>query len=156
MERKKLELQINSPVNLQLLFDEPLVGESKFGEYYMYAVKNGNDDAEYSFFAPVKVHEQLKGKSKKGTAFTITKTATQKGKKLVTDFEVKFLDNGKEEKQAAKSNGNYYFEEMKKSFEDSTNLQKIFNGLNLNTVAISLFISRTKQSNGHTIKELVQ
>ena len=154
MERKKLELQINSPVNLQLLFDEPLVGESKFGEYYMYAVKNGEE--EYSFFAPLKVHEQLKGKSKKGTTFTITKTATQKGKKLATDFEIKFLDNGKEEKRAAKSNGNYYFEEMKKSFDDATNLQKIFNGLNLNTVAISLFISRTKQSNGNTIKELVQ
>ena len=45
MERKKLELQqINSPVNLQLLFDEPLVGENKFGKYYMYAVKNGEEE----------------------------------------------------------------------------------------------------------------
>ena len=87
MERKKLEIQINSPVNLQLLFDEPLVGESKFGEYYMYAVKNGEE--EYSFFAPLSVHEQLKGKSKKGTEFQITKTATQKGKKLVTDYKNK-------------------------------------------------------------------
>ena len=63
MERKKLELQINSPINLQLLFDEPLVGESKFGEYYMYAVKNG--EQEYSFFAPLSVHEQLKRQTKR-------------------------------------------------------------------------------------------
>jgi hypothetical protein len=152
MERKKLELQINSPVNLQLLFDEPLVGESKFGEYYMYAVKNGEE--EYSFFAPLKIHEQLKTKPK-NTRFEITKTATQKGKKLVTDFEIKFLNNGSEEK-LTKTKGNYYFDEMKQSFADATNLQKIYNGLNLNTVAISLFISRTKQSNGNTIKELVQ
>jgi len=136
------------------LFNEPLVGESKFGEYYMYAVKNGNE--EYSFFAPLSVHEQLKDKPK-GSKFQITKTATQKGKnKLVTDFEVKFLDNGKEENFSTESNGNYYFEEMKKSFDEATNLQKIYNGLNLNSVALSLFISRTKQSNGNTIKELVQ
>jgi hypothetical protein len=134
------------------LFNEPLVGESKFGEYYMYAVRNG--EQEYSFFAPLSVHDQLKDKPK-GTKFQLTKTATQKGKKLVTDFEIKFLNNGSEEK-LTKTNGNYYFDEMKQSFEDATNLQKIFNGLNLNTVAISLFISRTKQSNGNTIKELVQ
>ena len=153
MERKKLELQINSPISLQLLFDDPLVGENSFGKYYCYAL--GNGDNEYSFFAPLSVHEKLKDK-RKGTNFTITKTATQKGKKLVTNFEIKFLDNGKVEIQQLKSNGNFYFEEMKKSFEEATNLQKIYNGLNLNSVALSLFISRTKQSNGNTIKELVQ
>ena len=153
MERKKLELQINSPVNLQLLFDEPLIGESRFGEYYMYAVNDGKE--EYSFFAPLSVHEQLKDKPK-GTKFQITKSAKQKGKKLVTDYEVKFLDNGNEKVQQLKSNGNYYFDEMKKSFEEATTLQKSFNGLNLNSVALSLFISRTKQSISNSIKELVQ
>jgi hypothetical protein len=135
------------------LFDEPLTGESKFGEYYMYAVKNGND--EYSFFAPLSVHEQLKNKPK-GTKFQIKKTATQKGKKLVTDYEIKFPNNDKTEKQKSNCGENYFFDEMKKSFEEATDLQKVFNGLNLNTVAISLFISRTKQTNGNTIKELVQ
>jgi len=153
MERKKLELEVNKAINCELLFDDPLVGESKFGEYYMYAVKNGED--EYSYFAPLSVHEQLKDKPK-GTRFVLNRTATQRGKKLVQNYEIKFLDNGKEEKRLTKINGNYYFDEMKKSFEEATTLQKIYNGLNLNSVALSLFISRTKQSNGNTIKELVQ
>ena len=148
MERKKLELQINSPVNLQLLFDEPLVGESKFGEYYMYAVKNGKE--EYSFFAPLSVHDQLKNKPK-GTNFQLTKTATQKGKKLVTDYEVKFLDNGiKEEKNTAtKPDDNGYYEAMLQSYAEATKIQTQFNSCAINQCAITLFIARTK-SNGFT------
>ena len=143
MERKKLELQINNPVKLQLLFDEPLVGESKYGEYYMYAVRNG--EQEYSFFAPLSVHEQLKDKPK-GTKFQITKTAAQKGKKLVTDFEVKFLDNGiKEEKNAKlKSEENGYYEAMLQSYAEATKIQNQFSAVNLNQCAVTLFIARTK------------
>ncbi len=142
MERKKLELQINSPVNLQLLFDEPLVGESKFGEYYMYAVKNG--ESEYSFFAPLSVHNQLKDKPK-GTKFQITKTAAQKGKKLVTDFEVKFSGNGKQEKvNDSKSDESEYYEAMLKSYEDAIKIQNKFSAVNLNQCAVTLFIARTK------------
>ena len=145
MERKKLELQINSPVNLQLLFDEPLVGESKFGEYYMYAVKNGNDDSEYSFFAPLSVHEQLRDKPK-GTKFQLTKTATQKGKKLVQDYEVKFLDNGiiKEKYPDQKSDENGYYEAMLQSYAEATKIQSQFSAVNLNQCAVTLFIARTK------------
>ena len=141
MERKKLELQINSPVNLQLLFDEPLVGESKFGEYYMYAVKNG--EQEYSFFAPLSVHEQLRDKPK-NTKFEITKTATQKGKKLIQDYQIEFLDNGikKEKDPEQKSDENGYYEAMLKSYEDATRIQQKFNAVNLNQCAISIFISR--------------
>ena len=143
MERKKLELQINSPVNLQLLFDEPLVGESKFGEYYMYAVRNGEN--EYSFFAPLSVHEQLKDKPK-GTKFQLTRTATQKGKKLVTDYEVKFQNNGikKEENTASKPDDNGYYEAMLQSYAEATKIQSKFSAVNLNQFAVTLFIARTK------------
>ena len=143
MERKKLELPINQSLNLQLLFDEPLVGESKFGEYYMYAVKNG--EQEYSFFAPLSVHEQLKEKQK-GSRFQITKTATQKGKKLVTDYEVKFLDNGikKEKDSESKTEDNGYYEAMLKSYEDASRIQQKYSAVNLNQCAVTLFIARTK------------
>ena len=151
MERKKLELQINSPVNLQLLFDEPLVGESKFGEYYMYSVQNGEE--EYSFFAPLSVHEQLKNKPK-GTKFQLTKTATQNGKKLVTDFEIKFLNNGKEEKRAEpmpEENG--YYEAMLQSYAEATKIQNQFSAVNLNQCAVTLFIARTKTNGFNYPKE---
>jgi len=75
MERKKLELEVNKPVRCNLLFDPCIEGESSYGKYYMYGVRNGED--EYNFFAPLKVHEQLKDKTK-GTRFQITKTAKQK------------------------------------------------------------------------------
>ena len=142
MEREKLELQINSPTKLQLLFNEPLVGESKFGEYYMYAVKNG--EVEYSFFAPLKVHEQLKNKSR-GTSFEIIKTVQQKGKKLVTDFEVTFISVGKEEKKSEpKLEEDGYYEAMLKSYEEAAKIQSKYSAVNLNQCAVTLFIARTK------------
>lgn len=152
MERKKLELQINSPINLELLFDEPLTGESKFGEYYMYVVKNG--EQEYSFFAPLSVHEQLKDKSK-GTKFQLTKTVTQKGKKLITDYDVKFLDNGikKEKYPDQKLEGNGYFEAMLQSYAEATKIQSQFSAVNRNQCAVTLFIARTKTNGFNYPKE---
>ncbi len=151
MERKKLELQINSPMNLQLLFDDPLVGESKFGEYYMYGVKNG--DAEYSFFAPLKVHTQLKDKQR-GTKFQITKTAQQKGKNLVIDFEISFLGNGKEEKKSETNmEENGYYEAMLKCYDEATRIQNKFSAVNLNQCAVTLFIARTKNGFNNFYKE---
>ncbi len=142
MERKKLELQINSPTKLQLLFDEPLVGESRFGEYYMYAVKNG--EQEYSFFAPLSVHEQLKDKPK-GTKFILNRTATQKGKKLIQNYEIKFLDNGKEAQRSESiPEDNGYYEAMLKSYDEATRIQNKFSAVNLNQCAVTLFIARTK------------
>jgi len=49
MERKKLELEVNKSIRLALLFDSPITGESQYGKYYMYGVKNG--DTEYSFYS---------------------------------------------------------------------------------------------------------
>jgi hypothetical protein len=143
MERKKLDLQVNSPMNLQLLFDSCVEGESKFGKYYLYSLKNGED--EYSFFAPLSVHEQLKDKPK-GTRFQLTKTAVQKGKKLITDFEIKFLDDGikEEKKPETKSEENGYYEAMLKSYEDAAKIQRKFSAVNLNQCAVTLFIARTK------------
>ena len=143
MEREKLDLQINSPINLSLLFDDPIVGESKFGEYYMYGVKNGQD--EYSFFAPLSVHEQLKDKPK-GTKFQLTRTASQRGKKLVTDFEIKFLDNGikKENDVKDKNDETEFFQLMLRCYSDATKLQAQYNSTNINQVAITLFIASVR------------
>ena len=60
MERRKMDLKMNQPVVLELLFEEPVVGNSTYGEYFLYAVKQGNNE-EYNFFAPIELHEQMKG-----------------------------------------------------------------------------------------------
>jgi hypothetical protein len=141
MERKKLELVVNKPIRLALLFDEPLVGESKFGEYYMYAVKNG--DTEYSFFAPLKVHEQLKNKSR-GTKFQLVKTAKEKNKKLITDFEIKFLNNDEQSIPKTVQTDSELFNAMLTSYDEATKIQSKYSAVNLNQCAVTLFIARTR------------
>ena len=74
-----MDLDLNKTQTLELLFDEPMVGNSKYGEYYLYVVKNGSN-TEYSFFAPAEVNEQIKTLHK-GDRFEITKLAEQKGAK---------------------------------------------------------------------------
>lgn len=144
MERKKLDLQINSPINLQLLFSNPLIGSNKYGEFFCYAVSDENG-VEYSLFVPDRVHQILKQKTK-GDKFQITKTAKQNGKKLITDLEIKFLDNGikEEKKPEPKSEENGYYEAMLKSYEDAAKIQSKFSAVNLNQCAVTLFIARTK------------
>ncbi len=142
MERKKLELEVNKSIRLALLFDSPISGESQYGKYYMYGVENGTE--EFNFFAPLKVHEALKDKSR-GTRFQLIKTAKEKNKKLVTDFEIKFLDNGSVEKKIEpKLEDNGYYEAMLKSYEEATRIQNKFSAVNLNQCAVTLFIARTK------------
>ncbi len=139
MERKKLELEVNKSIRLALLFDSPISGESQYGKYYMYGVKNG--DTEYSFFAPLSVHEQLKDKPK-GTKFILNR-ATQKGKKLIQNYEIKFLDNGKEAQRSESiPEDNGYYEAMLKSYDEA--IQNKFSAVNLNQCAVTLFIARTK------------
>lgn len=61
-QRPKLEFQLNQPVEIELLYDEAIVGRNEFGEYYLYAVKVG--DEEYSLFAHPDVHDTLKNLKK--------------------------------------------------------------------------------------------
>jgi len=144
MERKKLELEVNKSIRLALLFDSPIIGESQYGKYYMYGVKNG--DTEYSFFAPLKVHEALKDKPR-GTRFELTKTATQKGKKLVQDFEIKFLNGGEQSSPKTIQTDSELFTAMLQSYDEATKIQSKYSAVNLNQCAVTLFIARTK-SNG--------
>ena len=144
MERKKLELEVNKPISLELLFDSPIEGESQYGKYFMYGVKNGNE--EYSFFAPLKVHDALKDKTR-GTKFQITKTAVQKNKKLVTDFEIKFSNNNQKVSPETGNSDSELFSAMLKSYDEATKIQSKYSAVNLNQCAVTLFIAKTK-SNG--------
>lgn len=152
MERKKLELEINQPTTVELLYDDPIVGSSKFGEYYLYAVKTGEE--EFSFFAPDQVHAELKN-YKKGETATITKLAAQRGTKLITSYDV----SGKHQKNTSaitntdtKASSDLYpsdnyFETMLTSFRDALRIQNELNGMvDPTRIAITLFIARSKMS----------
>ena len=141
MERKKLELEVNKKISLVLLFDSPIEGESQYGKYFMYGIMCGNE--EYNFFAPPKVHEALKDKSK-GTKFQLIKTAKEKNKKLVTDFEIKFLNSSEQSTPKTVQTDSELFTAMLISYEEATKIQSKYSAVNLNQCAVTLFIARTK------------
>lgn len=155
-----MELNLNEPVTIELLFDAPMVGQSQYGEYYLYAVKNGDGTTEYSFFAPDDVHATLK-ENKKGARFTITKLAEQKGSKIITKYEVVPLqaatseqtsqaEEVKEEKvvpPATESpvSEDRYFSIMLNSCRDAMRIQSELGGMmDAKSLAVTLFIARTK------------
>lgn len=132
-----------------MLFDKPTVGNSQYGEYYLYGIRNGDGSTEYNFFAPAEVHEKLKI-LKKGDKVTLTKLAEQKGSKIVTKYDVqvqtpeKIISNN-DTLQTIKDN---YFEAMLSSYEDAIKIQEKLNGMvDVNRIAITLFIARSKLNN---------
>jgi hypothetical protein len=146
-EGKKLELELNKTLSLELLFDEPMVGQSRYGEYYLYAVKNGTDQ-EYSFFAPAEVNEQIKS-LRKGERFEITKLAEQKGTKIITSYKVekKNLVN-----DINKNSNDNFYDLMLTSCRDAVKIQNELGGLmDAKSLAVTLFIARSKiNQNGYS------
>ncbi|MDR3665666.1 MAG: hypothetical protein P4L35_02370 [Ignavibacteriaceae bacterium] len=146
-ERKKLDLKLNQPATLELLFEEPVVGQSTYGDYYLYAVKQGNNE-EYNFFAPEELHEQLKGLHK-GNKVEITKLAEQKGSKIITKYDLKVISNGNGKKVSDSETNTVardnYFDIMLASYLDALRIQENLNGMvDVNKIAVCLFIARSK------------
>ena len=141
-ERKKLELELNKSQTLELLFDEPISGQSRYGSYWMYTLKDQSGE-EVLFFAPEEVNEQIKT-LKKGDRFEITKLAEQKGTKIVTKYDVniKQQTSTSNNHQVQKDN---YFDAMLTSYQDALKIQEQLNGMvDVNRIAITLFIARSK------------
>ena len=145
-ERKKLELELNKTVSLELLFDEPITGQSRYGPYWMYTLKNSQGE-ELLYFAPEEVNEQIKS-LRKGERFEITKQAEQKGAKIITRFDVKVEKNSLESpaNELNKSNGkDYFYDLMLTSCRDAVKIQNELGGLmDAKSLAITLFIARSK------------
>lgn len=146
-------MELNRPTSIELLYDTPKIGNSQYGEYYLYAVRNGDGTTEYSMFANIDVHEKLKD-LKKGSRATITKLAEQKGSKIITKYEV-IIDSKTDseviQKQTTASavvnNGisDNFYEIMLHSCKDAVKIQNELGGLmDPKSVAVSLFIARSK------------
>ena len=152
MERKKLELELNKPVKIELLQDQALIGTSRYGEYYLYSVRNGGKE-ELSYFADKEVHEKLK-ELHKGDKAEICKRAEQKGTKIVTSYEVKVLQSSCAELQSDKNIiADNYFDVMLSSYRDSLQIQeKLGTMIDTTKISICLFIARTK-INGNNLQQ---
>lgn len=153
-DRKKLEIPLNQPCLIELLYDQPTIGTSQYGEYYLYSVRNGDGKTEFSYFAPVEVHEQLKN-MKKGSKVSITKFAEQKGTKILTKYNIKALNGqpnttplDESESISVPDNDNLY-DLMLLSCRDAVRIQQELGGLmDAKSIAVTLFISRSKLSGG--------
>ena len=154
--RQKLELQINKPVTVELLYDEPIVGENQYGEYFLYAVRVG--ESEFSFFPPREVHEKL-SELRRGDKAVITKLAVQRGRRVVSAYEVAPLNKAKAQQPKAEaepqpdpeqkiepSNDGLY-QIMLQSYKDAIAIANELNSLGDPTrIAITLFIARSKNN----------
>ncbi len=137
-------------MSLELLFDEPMVGQSRFGEYYLYAVKNGTDQ-EYSFFAPAEVNEQIKS-LRKGERFEITKLAEQKRTKIVTSYKVEKKNLESPANEIIKNTNDNFYDLMLTSCRDAVRIQNELGGLmDAKSLAVTLFIARSRVNiNGYS------
>ena len=140
-------MELNKTVNLELLFDNPVTGQSRYGDYFLYMVKD-QSGVEYSLFAPDEVHEKLKD-LKKGDRFSLTKEAGQNGKKIIIKFSV--IKTGSKEPETNNASKDNYFEAMLTSYQDALKIQEQLNGMvDVNRIAITLFIARSKiNQNGY-------
>ena len=140
-------MQLNQPCSIELLFDKPTTGTSQYGEYYLYAVRNGDGATEYSFFAPPEVHEQLKT-LKKGDRATLCKLAEQRGSKIVTRFEVALEKSTPLQTNLIAGNNittDNFYEIMLSSCKDAVRIQQELGGLmDAKSLAVTLFIARSR------------
>ena len=143
-KKPKLELELNRPVKIELLQDQCLIGTSRYGEYYLYNVRNGGNE-ELSYFADKDVHDKLKDLHK-GDKVEICKRAEQKGTKIITSYDVKVSQSSAAELQSDKNIiTDNYFEVMLASYKDALQIQeKLGTMIDTTKISICLFIARTK------------
>ncbi|MCE1168219.1 MAG: hypothetical protein LWX70_08990 [Sphingobacteriia bacterium] len=143
---------MNQPCSVELLFDKCQVGQSSYGEYYLYAVRNGDGQTEYSFFAPTEVHDKLKD-LKKGDRAKLLKRAEQRGSKIITVYEVE-VEKAQQTVSApplATGNTDNFYQLMLESCRDAVKIQNELGGLmDAKSVAVTLFIARSRvPANGY-------
>ncbi len=146
MERPKMELEVNKPTKIKLLYNECVEGTSKFGTYHLYNILNGDGKSEYSLFAADDLHKQLK-LYKKDDELMVTKLAASRGSKIVVAWDVKKIGEdvvSTTTNNQTNPNDDFLYTAMEKSLEQSISLAKRFNSVPIDKLAISLFIARTK------------
>lgn len=148
-QRTKLELELNKPTEIELLYDECVSGNSQYGGYYLYAVKS--EGKEWSYFPTESVHEEIKS-LRRGDKAVITKLASKRGSKIVTTYDVQIKDavsvpktNDQNDFDDTDEHTDRYYEVILQSYRDALKIQGELNGLvDVNKIAVTLFIARSR------------
>jgi hypothetical protein len=152
MNKPKLDLQVNTSATITLMQDKPVTGKNAYGDWYLFGVES--EGQEYSFFANDEVSNFVsENKLGKGDAIKITKIISKNGKKNQTGYQMEIISRAKHNGNG-QSNGNGRTKEdydvMHDSLTQGIQLQKDLGSvIDVNRIAITLFITRTKQKNGY-------
>jgi len=143
-----------------MLADKPIIGESKWGPYYLYFVKNGTDQ-DYSFFAPPEVDAVIRP-LKKGDKFELQKIARQIGSKVNISYDVNIIkdetssaivrqDQSEDIKTIVGStieqkNDDNFFQLMLQSCREAVKIQNELGGMmDAKSIGVTLFIARSNK-----------
>jgi len=155
--KPKVDPEVNQEVHLKLLKDNPHIGESTNGRYFLYSVSDLTDGGEEkSFFAPDYIHEIIQSsKLTKGSEFKLKKI-TQSGNgngKQTTRLELALIpssgSNGNG--QHPPETGDNLKEIMERCVRDAVEIinsfkdQVPFQTADTRSIASTLFIARSKQ-----------
>lgn len=162
-QRPKLDFPINTPIEIELLYDDAIVGKNDYGDYFLYAIKSYGQ--EFSLFAHPEVHHEL-SKLSKGNRAIITKIVSQRGSRYVVKWDVQPIkqaamqvnnqsdDNLQQEDDKEENSDNnsfnlkdHLYSILRSSYQDAIELQKELNGMiDIEKAAITLFIARSKSN----------
>ncbi len=157
--RPKVDLKLGEIAKLTLLKDKCYAGESSYGSYYLYNVRN-EAGVELSFFAPPDVHAMiLEAQLKAGDSFRLTKKAVQNGKKVSAKMEFESLKKQEpvraapqprqDEVPAATPEDDRYRQLMVWSLRDAIEATKAVNTVqwdvdSIRGIALTIFIQRAR------------
>jgi hypothetical protein len=148
--RPKVDLKLDEPVRLKLLRDTPYEGENSYGRYYLYTVEESGEEKAY--FATQDIHLKIReSKLVQGDEFILEKTATQKGKRVITEISFEAMP-------AERTNGNGSFhangDDLKQimldCLRDAVDVTRSVDGVPFQTediqkLATTLFIQRSRR-----------
>ncbi len=152
--RPKVDLKLNEPVRLKLLRDTPYQGENQFGPYYLYTVAESG--VEKVYFATQEIHMKIQeSKLGEGDEFILEKTATQKGKRVVTEISFEAMPaertngNGRTNGNL-ETNGDNLKEILRQCLQESVEIVREVDGVPFQTediqkLATTLFIQRARR-----------
>lgn len=136
-------MQLNQPIKLKLLRNEPLIGENGHGKYFMYGVQNEAGE-EVVWFAPSTAHEVIQSQQLKAGSEIIVKLA---GKNKV---EVSILGKAAEPDHALKSSDNLA-DILKQSIADAAQAIRAFPDIpfqseDIRAASLTIFIQRARNA----------
>ncbi len=161
MNKPKLDLQVNIPATIKLLMDKPVTGSNAYGNWYLFGVEH--EGQEYSFFATEEVAQFAEtNKLRKGDSIKVIKNLVKVGKKNQTSYQLEIINkahpatngNGQTATNGmghANSNGQTLddYKIMHDCLAQGIKLQQDLGSvIDVNRIAITLFITRTKAKNG--------